>query len=101
MWWSTVLDPEYKDREITQERIAKLINNHFHTNIMVLPEDMARYRAAHEQLANMIDQDPTAWSEFLWYTNGGWQRPTHLWMPLDAEVGWDEEVTADEEDLAT
>lgn len=78
LWWSIVLDPEYKERiQLTREHIAELINNQLGTAIEVFPGDMARYQAAHEQLSKMIDRD--ARTRALWYSQRFWLSQFVFW----------------------
>lgn len=94
LWWSIGLEAEFKDREIKPEHIARLINYHFHSDVTILPDDMTRYRAAHEKLAERIGQvveDRVA--EGSWYNHTWWYRSSSpLWDALDA---WDEGVPLD------
>ena len=81
LWWSTVLDPEFRFRQIKREYIAKRINLQFRTNISVQVEDMARYQAAHQRLTKMIDRDEQI--RILWYDN------RKCWTRIQtAEVRW-------------
>ena len=81
LWWIIVLQPEFKTQQITPERIVEGINLQFQTDITVQPEDMARYQAAHEQLAEMINQNEK--TKAVWYDRGA----GYCWKKISTEDG--------------